>query len=40
MKTFPPFLGINLLDDGKSMLHPNLTSRNTDIGNQVVTIFF
>ena len=29
--------GINLFDDGKSMLHPNLTSKNTDIGNQVVT---
>ena len=29
--------GINLFDDGKSMLHPNLNSRNTNIGNQVVT---
>ena len=29
--------GINLFDDGKSMLHPNLTFKNTDIGNQAVT---
>ena len=29
--------GINLFDDGKSMLHPNQTSRNTEVGNQVVT---
>ena len=37
MQTFPPFFGVNLFDDGKSMLHPNLTSKNADIGNQAVT---